>query len=96
MNKEGVDKRNEVILPCPFCGEIPQFRLGNEHCFIGGFSNDVILECCIDMRVGFGEYTTETITKEEATKTLYEKWNKRFKFLSDYISINKDKKEEQL
>lgn len=68
-----------VILPCPFCGTKPKIEVGNEHCFIGGWSNDVKFDCCVTMSEGFGKYGNDTTTKEHAIETLIERWNARTK-----------------
>lgn len=62
---------------CPFCGEKPTIGIGNEHSYIGGWSNDVIVSCCVQMTKSFGEGVYEKRTQQQATEEIIIQWNNR-------------------
>ena len=75
-----MSEKEKNILPCPFCGNLAEFREGHEHCFIGGYSITIYLECSYcscEFSTSYGRSGKDETSKEEAKDYLIEQWNKR-------------------
>jgi len=67
-----------VMLACPFCGDSPSCRVaGDSHNWIGGWIQDIKIECCIEMTESFGSFQGKRVSENEAKYTLITRWNTR-------------------
>lgn len=69
-----------ILKPCPFCGNEATYREGHEHCYIGGYDINISIECTYcsaEMGSSYGTNAGKETTEQEAKDYLAECWNLR-------------------